>query len=89
MNSELILYLAQRAIQTALLLAAPVLIVTLVLGLVVAMGQAVTSVRDMTFGLILKLGGVGVTILLCGGWMIQTAVAFTNEIFDHVQMLTR
>jgi len=89
MDAELVLYLARRGIETALLLAAPVLVVALLLGLLVAMAQAVTSIRDMTLGLVLKLAGIAVTLLICGGWMMQTAVAYANEIFNHMQAITR
>ena len=87
MDGDLILYLGRRTLETALLLSAPVLAVTLVLGVVVALLQAVTSIRDMTMGMVLKLAGVGITMLVAGGWSLRIAVDFTQEIFDHVQAL--
>jgi flagellar biosynthesis protein FliQ len=87
MDGDLVLYLARRTLETALLLSAPVLAVTLVLGVIVAMLQAVTSLKDMTMGLVLKLAGVGITLLVTGGWSLQVAVDFTREIFNHVQSL--
>lgn len=89
MDAELILFLGRRALETALLLAAPVLIVTLVVGFLVAMLQAVTSIRDMTLGLVVKLGCVGITLLICGSWMMHVAVGFATEIFNHMQALGR
>jgi flagellar biosynthesis protein FliQ len=87
MDADLVLYLSRRTLETALLLSAPVLVVTLILGIGVAMLQAVTSIKDMTMGLVLKLGGVGITMLVTGGWSLQVAVDFTREIFNHVQQL--
>jgi len=87
MDGDLAMYLGRRALETALLLAAPVLGVTLVVGIVVAMLQAVTSIRDMTMGLVLKLACVGGTLLVCGGWMMRIAVGFTAEIFNHIQAI--
>lgn len=84
MNGDLILYIGKRGLETTLMLAAPVLVVTLVVGVLVAMLQAVTSIRDMTLGLALKLVCVGITLLVCGGWMMQMAVSFAAEIFNHV-----
>ena len=89
MDAELMLYLGRRALETALLLAAPVLTVTLAVGLLVAMLQAVTSIRDMTMGLVVKLACVGVTLLICGSWMMQVAVGFASEIFNHMESLGR
>ena len=48
------------------MLSAPILSITLVVGFLVAMIQAVTSIRDMTMGMVLKLAGVGVSLLLVG-----------------------
>ena len=61
------------------------LLVTLIVGIVVAMLQAVTSIRDMTMGLVLKIVAVGVTLLISGGWMLRIAVGFTADMFNHIQ----
>ena len=87
MDADLVLYLTRRTLETALLLAAPTLAVVLILGAVVALVQTVTSIKDMTMGLVLKLAGVGVTILVTGGWSLQIAVDFTRENFNHLEML--
>ncbi len=87
MDPEFVLYIGRRALETALLVSAPVLSVALIVGIFAAMLQAVTSIRDMTLGVVMKIGAVGVTLLVCGGWMMQMAVSFTNEIFNHVQAL--
>ncbi|MCX5654392.1 MAG: flagellar biosynthetic protein FliQ [Planctomycetota bacterium] len=87
MDADLVLFLTRRTLETALLLSAPVLVVVLVMGAAVALFQTVTSIKDMTMGLVLKLVGVGVTILMTGGWSLQVAVDFTREIFNQMQML--
>jgi flagellar biosynthesis protein FliQ len=87
MDPDLVLYLGKRGLETALLISAPVLIVTLVLGVVTGMLQAVTSLRDQTLGVVIKLGAVGLTLLLAGAWMMQVAVGFTMEVFNHMQSM--
>jgi len=87
MDADLVLYLGRRALETALLVSAPVLAVAMVVGVLVAMVQAVTSVRDMTLGMVFKLAGVGVTILLTAGWALQVMVEFAHEVFSHVQTM--
>jgi flagellar biosynthetic protein FliQ len=89
MNAETILFLGRRTLETGLLLSAPVLIVALLCGVVVSLFQAVTSMRDMTLGIVVKIAGVGVTLLIAGGWMLQLALGFTQEIFDTVQAMTQ
>ncbi len=87
MNGDLVLYIGRRMLEVSLLVAAPVLLATLLLGLLVAMMQAVTSIRDMTLGLVLKIACVGVVLLITGSWMLQTTMDFTAEIFNHMQTL--
>jgi len=87
MDADFIMYIGRRTMETALLLAAPVLTVTLVIGLLVAILQAVTSIRDMTMGVILKILCVGLSILIFGGWMLSMAVEFTSEMFLHMRAM--
>lgn len=89
MENDFVLHLGRRALETALLLSAPVLIVTLLIGFATAMLQAVTSIRDMTMGMVMKLAGVGVTILVCGNWMIQLSVSFTTDVLNYIQTMGR
>ena len=84
MDPNLILYIGKRALETAMLIASPVLVLTLLVGVLVAMIQAVTSIRDMTMGLVLKIACVGTVLLVFGNWMMQIAVGFTAEIFNHI-----
>ncbi|MFW6132410.1 MAG: flagellar biosynthetic protein FliQ [Planctomycetota bacterium] len=87
MDGEMVLHLGRRTLEMALLLAAPVLVVTLIVGLGSALLQAVTSIRDMTLGLVLKIAAVGVTVLVAGGWMLNQAVGFTKDVFFQIQAL--
>jgi flagellar biosynthetic protein FliQ len=87
MSGDFVLFLCRRTMETALLLSAPVLAVTLVVGFSVALMQAITSVRDMTIGLVVKLAAVAITLLLAGSWMMQMAVGFTSDIFGYMQMV--
>jgi flagellar biosynthesis protein FliQ len=87
MDEQLVLYVGKRTLEIALLISTPVLVVALVIGVVTAMLQTVTSLRDTTLGMILKLVGVGVTLLVAGGWMMQTTTGFVTEVFGHMQAL--
>ena len=78
MDSTLILHLARRVLALG---------VTLIIGFLTGILQAVTSVRDMSMGMVVKLVAVGVTLLVTGGWMIQVAGDFVVEIFNHMQAM--
>lgn len=85
MDSTFVLYLGRHALETALLLAAPVLLTCMAVGVTVALFQAVTSIRDMALTVVPKLLAVVVVILLFGGWSLEVMLEFTNEIFGHMQ----
>ena len=85
MDSSFALYLGRQTLEMALLLAAPILITCIVVGVVVTLLQAVTSIRDMTLTIVPKLLAVGFITLICGSWMLQLILKFTTEVFSHIQ----
>ena len=89
MDSSFVLYLGRRTLETALLVATPILLTCMVVGVVVTLLQAVTSIRDMTLTIVPKLLAVGVVILACGGWSLGIILRFTNEVFSHIQNIGR
>jgi flagellar biosynthetic protein FliQ len=89
MDSSFVLYLSRRTLETVLFLSAPILLTCIVVGVVVTLLQAVTSIRDMTLSIVPKLLAVGVVVLLCGGWILDVVLRFTNEIFGQIQNIGR
>jgi flagellar biosynthetic protein FliQ len=85
MDSSYVLYLGRHTLETALLLSAPILTTCMVVGVVITLLQAVTSIRDMTLTIVPKLLAVCVVSLLFGSWMLQIALRFTTEIFAQIQ----
>lgn len=85
MTDDMILSLSRRALEVTLIASLPILIVATVVGIVTAMLQAVTSIRDMTAGMVIKMAAVGISALVFGGWMLQQVVTFTIEIFNQMQ----
>lgn len=85
MDSSFVLYLGRHTLETALLLAAPILVTCMVVGITITLLQAVTSIRDMTLTIVPKLLAVGAVTLIFGGWMLQIVLRFTTEIFAHIQ----
>ncbi len=89
MDTSFVLYLARHTLETSLLLAAPILLTCMVVGVVVTLFQAVTSIRDMTLTIVPKLLAVGAVTLLFGGWMLQIMLRFFTEIFGYIQSVGR
>ena len=87
MDSGFVIYLGRHTLETALLLSAPILLTCMVVGVIVTLFQAVTSMRDMTLTIVPKLLAVGAVTLLFGGWMLQIIVRFSTDIFAHIQAI--
>jgi flagellar biosynthetic protein FliQ len=85
MGSSFALYLGRHTLETALLLAAPILLTCMIVGVVVTLLQAVTSIRDMTLTIVPKLLAVGAVVLIFGGWSLGVIIKFSNEIFGYIE----
>ena len=87
MDSNFVLYLGRQTLETSLLVSTPILLACVVVGVVVTLFQAVTSIRDMSLTVVPKLMAVGLVTLLFGSWMLGTMLKFMNEIFGHIQSI--
>ena len=85
MDENHIIYLGRHTLETAMLLAAPILLACMISGVAISLFQTMTSLKDMTLTIVPKLIAVGVTMLVFGNWMIQVLIKFTMEIFNLVQ----
>ena len=85
MDNNFVLYLGRHTLETALLLSAPILLTCMIVGILITILQAVTSIRDMTLTIVPKLLAVGAVTLLFGNWMLQITLRFTAEIFTQIQ----
>jgi flagellar biosynthesis protein FliQ len=85
MDPSFTLYLGRHTLETALLLSAPILLTCIIVGVVVTLFQAVTSIRDMTLTVVPKLIAVGIVTLIFGGWMLEITLRFTIEMFAYIQ----
>jgi flagellar biosynthetic protein FliQ len=82
-----ILNFAQNALMMALLLMAPVLIVSLLIGSLVSLFQAATQINEVTLTFVPKLIGVGLVLAVLGSWMAQQLLAFTAGLLRSLPTL--
>ena len=71
----------------ALKIAGPLLVVSMVLGIIVAIFQAATQIHEQTLTFVPKLLAVALLLLLLGSWMMTVLDDFFNMIFDKIKML--
>jgi len=86
---DLVVSIGQKALEMTILLAAPVLTATFVVGLVVSVFQAATQIQEMTLAYIPKIVAAMITVFLLGGWMMSKIVDFTKEIFVNIPLWIR
>ncbi len=84
MTPETVLGIGGRALEITLLLAAPLLLVALLTGLIVGAFQAATQINESTLSFIPKVLAVAATLVITGPWMLKVLVSYTRELFDSI-----
>ena len=79
MTVDLVVELANKALYIVILTSAPVLLVSLVIGLIVSIFQTATSIQEQTLTFVPKIVAVFVTLMILGHWMLNQ---MTNLIVD-------
>jgi len=84
LSNELILSLAERGVLTILLVAGPILLLALAVGLFVSIFQATTQIQEQTLAFIPKIIAVFVGVVFFGSWMLTKIVEFTNDLYQNI-----
>ncbi|TAL81941.1 MAG: flagellar biosynthesis protein FliQ [Candidimonas sp.] len=84
MNSETIMTMTYQALNVALIMAGPLLLVMLVVGLLISIFQAATQINEMTLSFIPKLLAVGVSLVILGPWLISTMVDYIQRLLLQI-----
>ncbi|HXW68090.1 MAG TPA: flagellar biosynthesis protein FliQ [Dissulfurispiraceae bacterium] len=89
MTIELLNQISRQTFTTILLVGGPVLLVSLVIGLMISLFQAVTSLQEITMTFVPKIIAVFVTLLVALPWMVKVLVGFTVSIFNNIPLYVR
>jgi flagellar biosynthetic protein FliQ len=84
MTPDSVMSIGNQALTVTLMLAAPMLLVALVTGLLVGIFQAATQINEMTLSFIPKLVAMAATLALAGPWMLKLIVNYTRELFTSI-----
>ena len=87
MSPETIMSIGSRALEITLLLAAPMLVVALVTGLIIGAFQAATQINEQTLSFIPKLLALALTMVVAGPWMLKVLLSYTHELFESIPNL--
>lgn len=84
MDEAYLITLSQNAITLMLVVAGPILLISLIIGTIISLIQAATQVNEVTMTFIPKIVGIGLVLLLLGSWMMQQLLVFTTGIFNSL-----
>ena len=82
-SESAVLDIARDAIYTIIITSAPLLLVSLIIGLIVSIFQTVTSIQEQTLTFVPKILGVFVTLLICGSWMLNSMSIFIERLWSN------
>lgn len=81
MTVEAVQNIASDALWTIIISSAPLLLISMVVGLIISIFQTITSIQEQTLTFVPKMLGIFLTLMICGGWILNNLVAFTKELF--------
>ena len=89
MSSAEVIDIAREALWLIIKCSAPLLIVSLVVGLVISIFQTVTSIQEQTLTFVPKILSIFITLILCGGWIMNNIVTFMTRLFENFSTYVR
>jgi flagellar biosynthetic protein FliQ len=89
MSQDMILKLAKDTLQITLMVSSPLLVISLVVGIVVSIAQVVTSIQDMTLSFVPRIIAVFLAFLLVFPWVMNIMLSFTTRLYGHLEQFVR
>lgn len=87
-TQDAVLDIARDAIFTIVIVAAPLLLVSLTIGLIISIFQTVTSIQEQTLTFVPKILAVFATMMLLGSWMMNTMIEFMQTLWSNFSYFT-
>lgn len=89
MTPEFVIEMGQRTLEMSLMVAAPVLIFSLVTGLIVSLFQAVTQINEATLTFFPKILAIALSLIIFLPWMMSVLVGFTSQLLQNIPLYLR
>ena len=86
MTTDSVIVIARDALYCIIITAAPALLVSLIIGLVVSVFQTVTSIQEQTLTFVPKIIGIFLTIMILGHWMLNNMVTFIEKLWSDIPL---
>lgn len=89
MTPEYVLSLSSNALVTALLIASPMLVVGLAVGITISLFQAVTQIHEVSLAFIPKIIAMVLSLLVFSGWMLHKLISLSVHLFEQIPKMTQ
>ena len=89
MTVDTVVEITRTTLYTIILTAAPMLLISLVIGLAVSIFQTVTSIQEQTLTFVPKLVGIFVMLMILGHWMLNNMVGLMTELWSDFSLYIR
>ena len=85
MSQDMVLKLAKETLQVTLMVSGPLLLVSLLVGILISIAQVVTSIQDMTLSFVPRVVAVFLAFLFLLPWLMKIMIAFTSQLLGHLE----
>ena len=87
-TQDAVLDIAREAIFNIIIVSAPLLLISLIVGLIISIFQTVTSIQEQTLTFVPKILAVFITLMLGGSWMMNTMIEFVQDLWSNFSYFT-
>lgn len=87
MTENMVMSIVKEALYTSALVGGPILILSLIVGLLVSIFQATTQIQEQTLTFVPKLIVIALTLVIGGNWMLQEVIKFTSKIINMIAVI--
>ncbi|MBQ2901954.1 MAG: flagellar biosynthesis protein FliQ [Agathobacter sp.] len=87
-TQDAVLDIARNAIFNIIIVSAPLLLISLIVGLIISIFQTVTSIQEQTLTFVPKILAVFITLMLAGSWMMNTMIEFVEYLWSNFSYFT-
>ena len=89
MSTDIVIDIAREALWLIIKCSAPMLIVSLIVGLIISIFQTATSIQEQTLTFVPKILSIFITMIICGGWIMDNIVNFMTRLFEDFSTYVR
>lgn len=89
MSEMMIMTIVKKALTAGIMVAGPILMISLIVGLIISIFQATTQIQEQTLTFVPKLITIILVMVILGPWMLDKLVLLTTELFSMISTITR